>query len=324
VLDDAVLLKSDGFPTYHLANVVDDHLMAISHVLRGEDWIPSTPLHLRIYRALGWEPPVFAHLPNMLGKDRKKLSKRHGAKWAMEYFEEGYLLEALLNFLTLQGWSPKEERDLYTVEELIEKFTLDGILNSSPIFDPDKLLWYNGQYIRALSLPDLAARTLPFLQEAGLVGTDPDATELSYIGHVLMLEQERMRRLRDAAFAPLDPVTGLPDGLPLADFFFVDDDKLVYDEKAVQKRLATPEAAARLRRVRAGFADLAVFDETNTEGVVRSVAEEEGVKAGEIIHPVRVAVSGRTTGPGLFETLATLGRDRCLRRIDRALAMMGG
>jgi glutamyl-tRNA synthetase len=308
VLDDAVLLKSDGFPTYHLANVVDDHLMAISHVLRGEDWIPSTPLHLLIYQGLGWEPPIFAHLPNMLGKDRKKLSKRHGAKWALEYFEEGYLLEALLNFLTLQGWSPKEERDLYSVEELIEKFTLEGILSSSPIFDPDKLLWYNGQYIRSLPLPDLAARTLPFLQAADLVGPNPDATELSYIGHVLTLEQERMKTLADAP--------------ALADFFLLGDGDYVFDPQAVQKRLSSPEAAARLRRVRADFAALAVFDETNLEAVVRSVAEEEGVKAGEIIHPVRVAVSGRTTGPGLFEILATLGSERCLHRIDRALEMM--
>ena len=307
VLDDAVLLKSDGYPTYHLANVVDDHLMQISHVLRGEDWIPSTPLHMLSYKALGWEPPVFVHLPNMLGMGGKKLGKRHGAKGAMEYIEEGYLTEALINFLALQGWSAKEDRDLYTVDELIEKFSPDGILNKSPIFDPDKLLWYNGQYIRALSLPDLAARTLPFLQKADLVGPDPDAATLSYIGHVLKLEQERMKTLAEA-----------PE---LADFFLLGDEEYVFDEAGVQKRLRAPGAADRLRRVRAGFAALDVFDETNAEAVVRAVAEQSEVKASEVIHPVRVAVSGRTTGPGLFEMLATLGKDRCLRRLDRALTL---
>ena len=307
VLDDVILLKSDGYPTYHLANVVDDHLMAISHVLRGEDWIPSTPVHLLLYQALDWTRPVFVHLPNMLGPDGKKLSKRFMAVGAMEYLRDGYLLEAMTNFLALQGWSAREERDLYPVSALIEKFSLDGILNRSPIFDPDKLLWYNGQYIRALSLPELAARTLPFLQRADLVGPDPDAATLSYIGHVLKLEQERMKTLADAP--------------GLADFFLLGDDEYVFDEQAVQKRLRVPGAGDRLRRVRAGFAALEVFDETNTEAVVRATAEEAGVKAGEIIHPVRVAVSGRPTGPGLFEMLAVLGQDRCLRRLDRALQM---
>ena len=230
VLDDTVLLKSDGFPTYHLASVVDDHLMQISHVLRGEDWIPSTPLHLLLYGALGWEPPVFVHLPNMLGPDGKKLSKRFMAVGAMEYLRDGYLLEALINFLALQGWSAREERDLYSVDELIAKFSPEGILNRSPIFDPDKLLWYNGQYIRQLSLADLAARTLPFLQRANLVGPDPDAATLSYIGHVLKLEQERMKTLAEAP--------------GLADFFLLGDDEYVFDEAG---RAEAPPRAGRRR-----------------------------------------------------------------------------
>ncbi|MDQ2799544.1 MAG: glutamate--tRNA ligase [Armatimonadota bacterium] len=308
VLDDIILLKSDGYPTYHLAAQVDDHLMKISHVLRGEDWIPSAPLHILLYQALGWEPPIFVHLPNMLGPDRKKFGKRNGAKEALEYAREGYLQEALFNFVALQGWSPKEDRDLYTREEIVEKFTLDGILNHSPISDPEKLLWYNGQYIRQLSLSDLAARTLPFLQEAGLVGTEPDATTLSYIGHVLKLEQERMKTLAEAP--------------ALADFFLRPDDEYVFDEKAVAKWFGQPAVGDRLRRVREGFAALDVFDETGVEGVVRATIAEFEVKGGEVIHPVRVAISGRTTGPGLFETIAVLGKDRCLRRLDRALAMI--
>lgn len=316
VLDDIILLKSDGYPTYHLAAQVDDHLMEITHVLRGEDWIPSAPLHILLYQAFGWEPPVFVHLPNMLGPDKKKFGKRNGALPALEYPKAGYLQEAMFNFTALQGWSPKEERDLYTREELIEKFDISGILNHSPISDPEKLNWYNGQYIRQLAPLDLAARTLPFLQESGLVGPDPDASTLSYIGQVLQLEQERMRTLREAAF-PTE------DGKPaLADFFLLDDDQYAFDEKAVQKRLLRPGVDEVLRGVRDGFAALDVFDVTTTEGVVRAIAEGKDVKAADVIHPVRVAVSGRTTGPGLFEILAVLGRERCLRRLDRALGLI--
>lgn len=316
VLDDAVLLKSDGFPTYHLANVVDDHLMEISHVLRGEDWIPSAPLHVLLYQAFDWSPPIFAHLPNMLGPDRKKLSKRYFATSALGYRDEGYLQEAMINFLALQGWSAKEERDLYTVEELVSRFDIGGILNHSPISDPEKLLWYNGQYIRQLSIGDLAARTLPFLQEAGLVGPNPDSGTLDYIGQVLQLEQERMRTLREAAF-PTD------DSKPaLADFFLLGDDRYAFDEKAVQKRLLNPGADDILRAVREKLENLDLFDATTTEAVVRSVAEEKDIKAAEVIHPVRVAVSGRTTGPGLFEILSVLGKERCVRRLERALGLI--
>jgi glutamyl-tRNA synthetase len=307
ILEDAILLKSDGYPTYHLAAQVDDHLMEISHVLRGEEWLPSAPMHILIHRALGWEPPIYAHLPVMMGPDKKKFGKRNGALGALEYPKQGYLQAATLNFLAMQGWSPKEERDLFTVPELIEKFDLDGILNRSPISDPEKLLWFNGQYIRQLSLADLAEQTLPFLQEAGLIGADPDVMTLEYIGQVLALEQERMKTLAEA------PV--------LADFFLLGDDEYLFDEKAVTKWFGRPGVGDRLRRVRDGFAADEVFDEASTEEIVRAVIAEFEVGGGEVIHPVRVAISGRTTGPGLFETIAVLGRERCLRRLDRALGM---
>jgi len=312
VLEDAILLKSDGFPTYHLAAQVDDHLMEISHVLRGEEWLPSAPMHILIYRALGWEPPIFAHLPVMMGPDKKKFGKRNGALAALEYPRQGFLTEALTNFLAMQGWSPKEERDLFTLPELVEKFDLDGILNRSPISDPEKLLWFNGQYIRQLSLPDLAERTLPFLREAGLIGVggEPDASTLHYIGRVLALEQERMKTLAEAP--------------ALADFFLLGDDEYLFDDKAVAKWFGHPGVGDRLRRVHAGFVSLDVFDEAGTEEVVRATVAEFGVKGGEVIHPVRVAVSGRTTGPGLFETIAVLGRARCLARLDRALGRVTG
>jgi len=310
VLDDQVILKSDGFPTYQLANVIDDHLMEISHVLRGEDWIPSAPLHILIYRALGWELPTFVHLPNMLGPDRKKLSKRYFAAGALEYPSQGYLQEALVNFLALQGWSLKEERELLSRTDLVEKFSLAGILNHSPISDPEKLDWFNGQYLRQMSLPDLAARTLPFLQSAGLVSASPDSETLEYIGRVLALEQERMKTLADAP--------------ALADFFLQGDDAYVFDPKAVQKWLTHPGVRDRLRDVRARLAVLEDFTVETVEAAVREAIETLGVKGGGIIHPLRVAVSGRTVGPGLFETLAVLGQERVLRRLDRALSLATG
>ena len=308
ILEDAILLKSDGYPTYHLAAQVDDHLMEISHVLRGEEWLPSAPMHILIHRALGWEPPIYAHLPVMMGPDKKKFGKRNGALGALEYPRQGYLRSATLNFLAMQGWSPKEERDLFTVPELVEKFDLDGILNRSPISDPEKLLWFNGQYIRQLSLPDLAVQTLPFLQEAGLALSDPDADTLDYIGRVLALEQERMKTLAEAP--------------ALADFFLLGDDEYLFDEKAIAKWFNSVGVGERLGRVRAGFAAAEVFDEASTEQVIRDTIAEFEVKGGEVIHPIRVAVSGRTTGPGLFEMIAVLGRERCLARLDRALGMI--
>ena len=309
ILEDAILLKSDGFPTYHLAAQVDDHLMEISHVLRGEEWLPSAPLHILIHRALGWEPPIYAHLPVMMGPDKKKFGKRNGALGALEYPKQGYLQDATINFLAMQGWSPKEERDLFSVPELVEKFDLDGILNRSPISDPEKLLWFNGQYLRKLSLPELAAQTLPFLQDAGLVGENPDAETLGYIGRVLALEQERMKTLAEG---PL-----------LADFFLLGDDEYLFDDKAAQKWLNHPGVADRLRRVRDGFAALEVFDEPAAEEVVRATIAEFDVKGGDVIHPVRVAISGRTNGPGLFDAIAVLGRERCINRLNRALGMVG-
>jgi glutamyl-tRNA synthetase len=309
VLEDVVLLKSDGYPTYHLAAMVDDHLMEISHVFRGEDWLPSAPIHVLIYQALGWEPPTFVHLPNMLGPDRKKFGKRNGAKDALEYGQEGFLQDAMINFLTLQGWSPKEDRDLYTRAELVERFSIEGILNRSPISDPEKLLWYNGVYIRAKSVEELTQDVLPFLQETGLVEPNPSEEKLKYIGEVVVLEQERMKTLAEAP--------------AIADFLLLGDDDYVFEAKAVAKWFKNPQVADRLRAVSAGIAKLNVIDHDSVEAVIRAVQAEFGLeKGGEIIHPVRVAISGRTTGPGLFEIMAVLGKDRVVRRIDRALGLV--
>lgn len=311
LLEDHILLKSDGFPTYHLAAVVDDHLMEISHVLRGTEWLPSSPQHLLIYQALGWEPPQFAHLAVMLNDSGKKLSKRDGAMDALGWKDAGYVREALINFLAMQGWSEGVDRDLYTVDELIQAFSLEGLLNRSPKADFEKLLWYNGVYIRAKSTEELAVDVLPFLQESGLVEPNPSAETLAYIGQVVVLEQERMKTLAEA------PV--------IADFLLLGDEDFVFDAKAVAKWFKVAGVGDRLRAVRDGIAALVEFDHGGIEGIIRGVQTRFDLpKGGDVIHPVRVAISGRTTGPGLFEIMAVLGQDRVVKRIDRALGLVTG
>lgn len=301
-LDDHVLIKSDGFPTYQLANVVDDHLMEITHVIRSEEWIPSTPRHVLEYQALAWDPPRFAHPGLILGKDGKKLSKRHGSVHVGEYKEQGYLPEALANFIALLGWSPGGDREIMSLKEMAELFSLEGLNPSPSVFDPDKLNWMNGVYLRQLSPEELVDRAWPFLQKAGLVSGDPPTAERAYVGEVLKLEQERMKTLAEAP-----EVTA---------FFFSEEPE--YDEAAVNKWLRRPEAGPILDMVVRRLEALESWEVERVESAVRETIEDLGVKPAEVIHPTRVAATGRTVGPGLFETLSALGRDRVLKRIRKA------
>lgn len=309
-LDDHVIVKSDGFPTYQLANVVDDHLMEITHVIRSEEWIPSTPRHVLEYRALGWEPPVFAHPGLIQGRDPvsgkiSKLSKRHGAVYVGEYQDRGYLAEALLNFIALLGWSPGGDIELMTRDEMVRRFSLDGLNPSPSVFDLEKLNWMNGVYIRGLSEDELVERCLPFVQGAGLVGEAPGGEERRYLQEVLRLEQERLKTLAEAPEA--------------TSFFFREE--VEFDEAAVARRLRTPQAGAILEAVSGRFQALESWDAGSLEGAVGAVSEELGVKRGEVIHPTRVAATGRMVGPGLFETLAVLGRARVLERLRHARSL---
>jgi glutamyl-tRNA synthetase len=307
ILEDAILLKTSGWPTYHLAAIVDDHLMEITHIIRGEEWLPSLPMHVLTFKAFGWEVPQYIHTTSILGPNRKKLSKRDASAEFSMYEKEGYLPEALINFMALMGWTPDNPRDLYTTDELIELFSIDGLIGHPAILDPDKILWYNGVYIRALDKGDLAKRCLPFLQEAGLVSANPTSDELAYIGEVIALEQERIKTLAEC--------------VQVADFFLLSDTEYVFDEKAVAKWFTQPEVAERLKVVRDIIASQETITIESAEAAVRSVIEKFEVKNGEVIHPVRVAVTGRTTGPGLFESMAVLGKTRLLARFDRALTL---
>jgi glutamyl-tRNA synthetase len=304
-LDDYILLKSDGWPTYHLASVVDDRAMRISHVLRGDDWIATTPVHLRLTQALGYPVPKFAHFPQILGPDKARFSKRHGAQAVLEYRSQGYLPEALSNFLALLGWSPGDDREVMSREEMVEAFSLNNVSRNPAVFDVQKLDWMNGVYIRQLSLDALVERCLPYLQGAGLLPDVVPEERRAYAGQVLALEQERLKRLAEA-----------PE---VTEFFFREEP--VYDEKAVAKWLKRPETPPVLRAVADALRSVGVWDTEHVEAAVRGVMERLGVKPAEVVHPVRVAVTGRTVGPGLFETLAVLGRERVLRRLSAGEAM---
>jgi len=328
-IDDFIILKSDGFPTYHLAAVVDDHHMRITHVLRAEEWVPSTPRHILLYQAFGWTPPAFGHLPMVLGTDRAKLSKRHGATAVTAYRDEGYLPEALLNFLALLGWSPGDDRELMTRDELVQAFSIAGIGVAPSIFDITKLQWMNGAYIRACAPERFAELALPYLVAAGLArdplrGCPPSAHERDYIRRVVALEQERVKVLSE-----------LPH---LTEFFFRDE--VDYEPAAVNKWLtkdyvpaaldalaqrleSQTEYAGAVRRSGSAAQPLADsgqahWDVQSIEQVVRELAAEREMKAAALIHPIRVAVTGRTAGPGLFETMHVLGKERCVTRLRRA------
>jgi len=300
--DDFVMLKSDGYPTYHLANIVDDHLMEITHVIRGDEWISSMPRHLNLYKALGWEPPKFAHLPLLLGPDRQKLSKRHGHVQFVEFIKEGYLPDAMFNFLALCGWNPGDDREILSREEIIELFSLERVSDNPFVFHHDKLLWMNGVYIRRLSKEQLVEYCLPYLQEAGLLPKELDEPTRAYAERVIPLEQEKMKVLKDV--------------VSLTDFFFRDDYPI--DEAAVRKWYTQPHIPQMLEELIRRYEALESFDAESVERVTREVIAWLGVKGGEVIHPVRVALSGRTTGPSLFEMMAVLGKERVLKRLRRA------
>jgi glutamyl-tRNA synthetase len=305
-IEDFVVLRSDGHPTYHLSVVADDVEMGMTHVVRGDDHISNTPKQVLIYEAVGATVPEFAHVPLILGPDKKRLSKRHGATSVTEYENRGYLPEAMVNFLALLGWSPGAgDKELFTRAELVAAFDLSGISGGNAVFNPEKLDWFNQQYIMRLSPEDLARRLKPVLEAAGV-------WDEAFLGErrpwfFAVLEQLRPRAKTLVEF----PALGR--------FFFVDD--IEYDEAAVSKHLRVDGMRAHLEAVDAAFAALPVFDAASTESALRGVADRRGVKAGVLIHAVRVALTGRTVSPGLFEVAALLGPGRSRARLGAALRM---
>ncbi len=278
LVNDQVLLKSDGYPTYHLANVVDDHFMGVTHVIRGEEWLPSTPKHVLLYDYFGWEKPVFAHLPLLLNPDRTKLSKRQGDVAVEDYQKKGYLPDALVNFIALLGWNPGDEREIFTLEELTREFSLERVGKSGAVFNTDKLNSVNKQYLRAKTDQELVSVVRPVLEASGITGWSDE-----YLGHVIRLMKER--------------VTTLCDFKETGDFFFAD--PVHYDEEARKKNWKA-ESPKYVAAVLAALRSLEGFTAAGIEEVVRTTAEQLGVGPGKLIHPVRLAATGKSTGPGLF------------------------
>ncbi|HEY3247888.1 MAG TPA: glutamate--tRNA ligase [bacterium] len=308
-LDDAILVRSDGNALYNFANVIDDYLMQITHIIRANEHLSNTPKQLLIYDAFGWPMAQVAHLPMILGSDRRKLSKRHGDTSLGEYRRQGYLPEALLNFFALLGWHPEEGREIYSVEELIRKFRIDALGKASPMFDIAKLTWINGLYMRDLiaNVPDrMVDVCVVSLQDAGLVGPEVSAADRAYIHRVIEVLGDRLKVGRDI--------------VTYGDFFFLDE--VSYDPSAAARYLGGPRIAEILEEVRARVAAAPEVNETEAERLVRQLATDLGIHAREIIHPVRVALTGKTAGPGLFELMGLLGRERIATRLERAVASM--
>jgi len=302
LIEDFVILRSDGHPTYHLSVVTDDVEMGMTHVVRGDDHISNTPKQILLYRALGAPLPKFAHVPLILGPDKKRLSKRHGATSVTEYANQGYIPEAMLNFLALLGWSPgKGDREVFSRDELTQMFDLDGISGGNAVFNADKLDWFNQQHLARLAPMELALRLKPSFDASGLWSDDLLTTRRAWFSAVLALLVPRAKRL--------------PDFASQGGFFFRED--VQYDDAAVQKRLRAEGMAGHLRALADEWSALSEFDVVSTETALRKVAEARGVKAGPLIQAVRVAVTGSTVSPGIFDVVALVGRPRVLARLAR-------
>ncbi len=309
LIDDQVLLKSDGFPTYHLGVVVDDHLMDITHIIRADEWLPSTPKHVLLYQAFGWTPPTFIHVPLVLGPDGKKLSKRHGAVSVEEFRRQGFVPEAVLNFLALLGWAPGEgeEQEIFAREELIARFDIHRLNLAPATFSYDKLDWMNGVHIRQMSQERLLHYLIPFWQDAGLIPAPAPAEDLATLKIVAPLVQERLKRLRDV--------------VELTDFIFTDIET-PRAEALVDKKMTAEQTVKALQAAQTLLAGLVDFDAMTMEPELRALAEKLGLKAGQLFNIIRVATSNKQVAPPLFGTLEALGRQKTLQRLAAAEAAL--
>jgi glutamyl-tRNA synthetase len=314
-MDDYVLIKSDGFPTYHFANIVDDHSMKITHVLRGDEWLATTPKHVLLYEAFGWQPPKFAHLPTLVNKQKKKLSKRDGDVSVKDFIDAGYLPDAFLNFIALLGWNAGTEQEVYTMNEMIRQFTLDNVHKSSAVFDTDKLDWINGAYIRKLSAGEFYNQCLPYLIKDNLLSIAKDKIIINatsekvkpqYIKQILSLEQSRIKRLSEISEA--------------IKFFFVLN--IDYEpNKLVWKKFNIEETGANLRGLVKILKKLkkTEFTAVKIKDAITSYIGQNAKDTGSVLWPMRFALSGQDRSPDPFEIAGALGKDQTLNRIAMAV-----
>jgi len=304
---DPVLLKSDGFPTYHLANVVDDHLMEISHIMRAQEWLPSGNLHVLLYRAFGWDPPAYCHLPMVMGTDGQKLSKRHGATAVREFRAMGCLPEALINYVSLVGWHYDETTELFSVDDFERLFSLEKLSKSPGVFDYRKLEWYNGVYIRQKSDEELASLVFPYLVAAGFVSDPPAEGERKTVVSMMGILKERMKYLNEV--------------VDLSRFLFREIAEYPVAD-AIPKKMDARGAVRMLQADRALAEKLFSQTDEEAEEAFRSTAAEMGVKLGDLMTPLRIAVTGSRISPPLVGSLRLLGKEKALARIDRLLKLL--
>lgn len=302
-VDDQVLIKSDGYPTYHLANVVDDHLMEISHVIRGEEWLSSTPKHVLLYDAFGWERPLFAHLPLLLNPDKSKLSKRQGDVAVEDYRDKGYLKEALINFVALLGWNAGDDKEFYYMNELIEKFSLERVNKAGAVFDIQKLNWLNAEHLRKM----------------------PDNVLLELLKKEISNSQFSTRNFSDDFLLQIissmkERVSFVKEFITTCQYFYTPPTE--YEQKSVEKNWK-PETPEHLRKLIDEFKLLNNPSKDDFEHAFGKTAEQLGIGKGKLIHPLRLAVSGQSTGPGMFDLLFILGNEEVIRRIEKAIEILG-
>ena len=300
--EDLVIFKSDGSPTYNFAVVCDDADMGITHVIRGDDHIMNTPKQVPLYEAMGFKQPVFCHIPLILGSDRSRLSKRHGATAMREYMDQGFLPEALINYLSLLGWSPGNNQELIDKKELIQKFDLNRVLKTGAVFGQDKLEWVNAQYVRKMSVPELTDRLVPYLEKKGY---EPKKWDRVWLEKLVSLHQERIFRLEQFS--------------ELAKFFF--DDKIEYNEEAKTEFKKDPRLKEAFNKYAELLQGIEPFDVKVIEEKSRALMKEIGMSGKEFIHPSRVAVTGRSVSPGFFDTIALLGKEKAVKRLRSAAAI---
>ncbi len=300
-VDDQILLKSDGFPTYHLAVVVDDHLMQITHVSRGEEWLPSTPKHVLLYQMFGWDMPVFAHQPLLVNEQKQKLSKRHGDVSVKDFLEKGYLIEALLNFVAFLGWNPKTEQEIFSLEELIVAFDLDQISKSAAVFNREKLDWYNKQYLMKSSAQEVARRAKPFFDQAGFTLSEQD------IARVIPLEQERVTTLAE-----------FPAALS-----FIFQDTLSYAPELLVWKKDTRERSREILQLLVTQMDtMLAWTKEDIENSIKNWIQQEQLGVGNVLWPMRTALSGQQNSPGPFEIAAVLGKEKTIQRLQQAIDVL--
>lgn len=311
-IDDQVLIKSDGFPTYHLANVVDDHFMEVTHVIRGEEWLPSTPKHVYLYRAFEWKAPEFAHIPLLLNKDKSKLSKRQNDVTVEDYITKGYLPEAVINFIALLGWHPGdgETQEIFSMDELIEKFSLEKVHKAGAVFDTERLDWFNAHYLRLLSVNEFAEKIYPHLEKTDWFGGSIETLQTPTAQRALQSIQTRVKTFSEA-----------PESLH---YFLAEN--LSYDLVLLESEKMNVDRTMALQVLQAAHDDLLKHHDFSSEEAIKecltATIQRLNLKNGQVLWPVRVALTGQTHSPGAFEMIEILGKERSLKRISQTIEQL--